>query len=430
MARLDDPRFAPDCEITFDGRRVPARAGESVASALLAAGRPLVARSAKYHRPRGPFCLAGSCGSCLARIDGQPNQRTCRVVCRPGMAVESQNTILGVDHDLLALVDRVYAHGLDHHTLMTWNRLANRAAIAVSRQLAGLGKLPSAPPAPSPPAAEERFDAVVVGAGPAGLGAAEALAAAGRRALLVDDAPVAGGRLRARLGLPGDPPDAWVAEVLQAVRRAGGEVALSSAAAGFWRDGGPLLGVLADGTPPRLRTIRARSFVLATGTSPQPPDLDDGDLPGVFAARGLVALHVEHGVVPGASAAVLAEVEGDQEEAEAVVARLAAAGVRGRRVEGARAVRGPRRVTALLLDDGGELACDTVAVVGRGLPAADLARLAGARLRPDAFGHFELSADGPTLAPGVLGAGELLGPRSARDAADEGRRAGEAAARG
>jgi len=430
MARLDDPRFAPDCEITFDHRRVPARAGESVAAALLAAGRALVARSPKYHRPRGPFCLAGSCGSCLARIDGQPNRRTCRVPCRPGLSVESQNTILGADHDLLAVVDRIYARGLDHHTLMTGSRLANRAAIAVSRQLAGLGKLPAAPPAPSPPAVEERFDAVVVGAGPAGLGAAEALAAAGRRVLLVDDAPVAGGRLRARLGLPGDPPGAWVAEVLQAVHRAGGEVALASAAAGFWRDGGPLLGVLVDAAPPRLRAIRAGSIVLATGTHPQPPDLDDGDLPGVFAARGLLALHAEHGVIPGASAAVLAENRGDEEEAEAVVARLAAAGVPVRRVEGARAARGTRRVAALLLDGGGEVACDTVAVTGRGLPAADLARLAGARLRPDAFAHFELSADGLTLAPGVLGAGELLGPRSAREAADEGRRAGEAAARG
>ncbi|HYG69334.1 MAG TPA: (2Fe-2S)-binding protein, partial [Anaeromyxobacteraceae bacterium] len=55
MARL--PSFPADVTIQFDGRPIPARRGESVASALLAAGVPLASRSSKYHRPRGPFCL-------------------------------------------------------------------------------------------------------------------------------------------------------------------------------------------------------------------------------------------------------------------------------------------------------------------------------------------------------------------------------------
>ena len=55
MPRLTDPRFATDCTVTLDGHPVPARAGESVASALLAAGRQVLSRSANYHRPRGPF---------------------------------------------------------------------------------------------------------------------------------------------------------------------------------------------------------------------------------------------------------------------------------------------------------------------------------------------------------------------------------------
>ncbi|HZY04230.1 MAG TPA: (2Fe-2S)-binding protein, partial [Anaeromyxobacteraceae bacterium] len=81
MPRLPDPGFAPDCAIAVDGMPVPARAGESVALALLAAGRPLLSRSPKYHRPRGAFCLAGSCGGCLVRVEGQPNVRACRTAC-------------------------------------------------------------------------------------------------------------------------------------------------------------------------------------------------------------------------------------------------------------------------------------------------------------------------------------------------------------
>ncbi|WP_242394737.1 (2Fe-2S)-binding protein, partial [Anaeromyxobacter oryzisoli] len=174
MPRL--PAFPEDCTITFDGRAVRARRGESVASALLAAGRPLLARSPKYHRPRGPFCLAGSCGTCLVRADGLPDQRACRLPCRDGLAVESQNAVPGAAHDLLGVVDLAWPHGLDHHHLMTCNTLANRAAVAVSRRLAGVGRLPAATPArPAPRPVEEAWDVLVVGAGPAGLGAAEAL---------------------------------------------------------------------------------------------------------------------------------------------------------------------------------------------------------------------------------------------------------------
>src|SRR5574337_1502250 len=85
MPRLPDPRFAPDCAIVVDGDRVPARRGESITSALLAAGRPLVSRSPKYHRPRGPFCLSGSCAACLVRVDGLPNVRACETPCRDGL---------------------------------------------------------------------------------------------------------------------------------------------------------------------------------------------------------------------------------------------------------------------------------------------------------------------------------------------------------
>src|SRR5690242_21410116 len=105
MPRLRDARFATDCTILVDGDPVPARAGESVTSALLAAGRPLLSRSAKYHRPRGPFCLAGACTACLVRADGEPNVRACRTACRAGLVVETQNALGGAARDLLGAID-------------------------------------------------------------------------------------------------------------------------------------------------------------------------------------------------------------------------------------------------------------------------------------------------------------------------------------
>jgi len=427
MPRLPDPRFAPDCAIVVDGSRVPARTGESVAVALVAAGRPLISRSPKYHRPRGPFCLAGSCGSCLVRVEGQPSVRACRTPCREGLIVETQNAWPTAAHDLLGAVDWLAPRGLDHHHLLTRPPALNRLAVRLSRALAGTGRLPDAAPPPWPPAREERFEALVVGGGPAGLGAAEALAAAGRRLLLVEQERRLGGRLRARLGLPGDPPLEWTGAVTAAVRRAGGEVAFGAAALGLWRDGGEPVAAVFSEDPRWLRLVRAARVVLCPGGTAEPPLFEGNDRPGIFAGRGLAAALAEDGVVPGERAAVL----GGGPEAEALAARLREAGMEAVAAGAAPArARGRRRVTALDLADGTRLGCDTVATCSPPAPACELAREAGAAVAFDAaLGAFAVRAgpDGATGVPGLWVAGEAAGSAGAGEAAAAGRRAGEAA---
>jgi sarcosine oxidase subunit alpha len=452
MPRLGDPRFAADCTILVDDAPVPARSGERVTSALLAAGRPLLARSAKYHRPRGPFCLAGSCGSCLVRVDGMPNVRACETPCRDGLRVETQNAVGGASHDLLGVIDLFAPGGIDHHKLATWSQVANRLAVSASRSLAGLGELPDPVPPRPPPAVEVRCDALVVGSGPAGLGAAERLARAGRRVLLAEAEPTLGGRLRCRLELPGDPPLAWAAEVAEAVRRAGGECRIEATVLGLWRDphaDGFLAAVdvrgtgpLPDPAPPRggdgsrpraegsqrMLLVRARRAVIASGTWAQPPLFPGNDLPGVHGARGLLVALAEDGVVPGERAAVL----GEGREAAAVAERLAGAGMQVEAVPGevARA-RGGRRLAALDLAGGGRVRCDAVAVATPRMPAAELARELGAplELHPET-GAFRVKP-GPEgrFAEGAYAAGEVCGPCTAAEAAEAGAAAGEAAAR-
>lgn len=426
MARL--PSFPVDATIQVDGRAVPARSGESVASALLAAGTPLVSRSAKYHRPRGPFCLAGACGSCLVRVDGQPNQRACRTPCRDGLVVETQNAFPDPVHDVLGAIDHVYPRGLDHHHLMTSFGPANKAAVAFSRKLAGLGTLPDRALAPLAPAAEEAVPVLVVGSGPAGLGAAEEVAAAGRRALLVEAEPRLGGRLRAGVGTPGL---AWAAEVADRVRAADGEVATGTTVLALWRDGGSVLAGLWSAAPtPRLRLVRPARVVVCTGGTPQPLAVPGGDRPGVFAARGLAAALAEHGVVAGARAVVV----GEDAEAEGIAGRLAAAGVAVERVAPGAVARiaGTRRVRGVVLADGRRIRCDTVALAGPMAPAVELARELGAPVALDAAaGVFVLRADGngATAIPGLFAAGEVTGPMPAEAATAAGRAAGREAAR-
>jgi sarcosine oxidase subunit alpha len=278
--------------------------------------------------------------------------------------------------------------------------------------------------------AEERFDALVVGAGPAGLGAAEALARARRRVLLVEKEGAAGGRLRCRLELTGDPPLAWAGEVAEAVRAAGGEVALGAAALGVWPDaGGARAAVSQRGEHPRVRLIRAGRVILASGTWTQPPVFEHNDLPGIFGARGLLVALAEDGVVPGERAAVL----GAGPEAEATAARLQAAGMQVELVGGeVSRARGGRRLSALELVDGRTVRCDTLAVVTPRMPAAELAREVGAALELDpATGAFRVRpAPGGAIADGCWAVGEVTGPLGAAEAVEAGRRAGETASHG
>src|SRR3984893_16383004 len=178
--------------ISLDGQDIEAQEGDTVAAALLRARITTFTRSIKYHRPRGPFCLAGSCGQCLMRVDGIPSLPACRVKAQEGMACERQNGPLGVEKDLFRAADFLFADGLDHHHLLTGSRLLGRVALEVARRLAGLGELPARVPAPV--RGELRVvELAIVGGGPAGLAAERA---AGARAPLIEsEGRPAGGEL-------------------------------------------------------------------------------------------------------------------------------------------------------------------------------------------------------------------------------------------
>ena len=65
--------------------------GDSIASALHAQGVKKFTESQKYNRPRGFFCGIGKCSSCLMRVNGVPNVRTCIAPLKEDIYVETQD---------------------------------------------------------------------------------------------------------------------------------------------------------------------------------------------------------------------------------------------------------------------------------------------------------------------------------------------------
>ena len=80
------PRF----DIVVDGEKIPAHEGETVAAALVAAGRLTFRHTEKQDAPRGMYCGIGLCHECLMEIDGTPNTRACQTPAAPGCRVNTQ----------------------------------------------------------------------------------------------------------------------------------------------------------------------------------------------------------------------------------------------------------------------------------------------------------------------------------------------------
>lgn len=410
--------------------------GESVAVALFASGERVLSRSVKYHRPRGFFCLDGSCGGCLMRIDGRPNVKACRTPATEGLRVERQNTFPSGGFDVLAAADFFFARGMDHHTLMTSNRALNAVMQKVVRQLGGLGRLPDRDGPRELPAPRVRhFDAVVLGAGPAGLAAATELARAGKRTVVVEEQERAGGSYLAQPGFGEAAADRAVDEA----RAAGAELLLRAAAFAWYPEDAPRQnaapGLLAVATPDGLLKLTGNRYVYATGSYDQNALFVDNDRPGVLAARAVGRLLVRFGIQPAERPVVV----GGGPYAQALAAALTESGAEVTRLDGVgervTAARGHSWVKSVaVVDSDGKqrnVKCDLVAVAALPAPASELPRQHGVAVEfRAAGGGFACVADeaGRTTVPRVFVCGDVAGFVGVERAVESGARAGKAAA--
>lgn len=90
MFRRVSDSATEEITVSIDGAPATARAGDSVAAALLAAGRMQCRTTPVSGAPRSPYCLMGVCFECLVEIDGVGNRQACMVRVAPGMRIATQ----------------------------------------------------------------------------------------------------------------------------------------------------------------------------------------------------------------------------------------------------------------------------------------------------------------------------------------------------
>ncbi|MCS7045421.1 MAG: 2Fe-2S iron-sulfur cluster-binding protein, partial [Gemmataceae bacterium] len=291
---------APPLVFTFAGRTITARAGQSVAAALYAAGQRIFSRSFKYHRPRGLFCASGDCPNCLMQVDGRPNVRTCMEPVRSGMVVAPQNAWPSLGFDLLRLFDYLswflpvgFYYRRFHKPRWAWPWFER-----LLRRLAGLGTIDvQARPANESAVVHLQAQVCVVGGGPSGITAALEHAQRGAEVLLLERSPRLGGHwLFDRPAGPDPLPE------LLAHLRASSRIRVETGAQAFGLYEGRLLGAIqAD----RLLKVRAGQFVLATGARQRPLEFANNDLPGIMLSDAVLRLGFGDGVRAGRRAVVL-----------------------------------------------------------------------------------------------------------------------------
>jgi sarcosine oxidase subunit alpha len=464
--RID--RGAP-VDFTFDGKAVRGYDGDTIASALYAAGRRTFSRSFKYHRRRGLIGGAAvSAGTDLVAVDGRPGVRASVEPLRAGMRVEHMNARPGLEFDVMRATDLVGGPftpvGFYYKTFIRPRRLWP-VYEKVLRGAAGLGRLRARQDEREWRTEYRRrhADVIVVGGGAAGLSAAAAAAELGADVVLCDEGAVPGGRLLDEGG------HARADELAARAREAGVEMLSGAAALGCF-DG--LVPVWQGST---LHQVRARRLVFATGTLEQPLVFADNDRPGVMLSGGALALAARYAVAPGSRAVVvttcdrglraahallsfgvtLAAVADLRTELRPLAAELASSGVPVLAGHTVLATEGAKTLTGAVLgplhrhDGEVTIACDLLVVSGGDAPAASLALQAGGRTAYDErVGQFLLAElPEPAHAAGsVAGAGEAaeasgeqaglaaahalgLGDGGSRERADAvGRRVGEAGA--
>ena len=439
----------------FEGRAYNGYAGDTIASALAAHGVWCLSRSFKLHRPRGSFGFAGDEAGSLVQLETEPNVHADTRAIGPGMRVQAQNTVGGLERDWAALLERFerflpvgFYYKAFYKPRGVWNWWEK-----IIRRTAGLGRVDRTWTPEYFDKAYGNCDVAVIGGGAAGLAAAAACGAQGLDVLLVEREPEIGGWLTYGRLESGDSTLEELRAHIEDLPSVG--VMTSATCTGWYADNW-----LAVTQGNRLHKVRAKSVIVGTGGTSQPAVFRNNDLPGIVSASAAQRLIRHYGVRPGLRAVVLTAgdagyaaaldlADNGTDVAAVIDCRLdpavgpmaSEAEARGHRILSGHTVREAWRASQRLqiggvlvtrvtgtgscAADGEALDCDLLLVAVGAAPAGGLLSQAGAKFRP---GEREAVPRLASLPAHAVAAGVVAGAATVEQALAQGEQVGLAAA--
>ena len=316
----------------FNGKNFQGYAGDTLASALLANGVSLTARSFKYHRPRGIVGAGFEEPSSLVELIGDEqsgNQPITRVVIRAGLKAKSVNCWPSPEFDVMGINQffaKLMPAGFYYKTFMWPGWRLFEPSI---RRAAGLAAAPDKVLHRGHYEVRNgHCDILVVGAGPAGLMAALCAARNGARVMIADDGLKAGGSLlNQATQIDGKAALEWVSAATRELDNLDNVTRLSNATVWAYRESNLLM--ITERSPKqdsifqRSWRIRAGQVVIATGAIERSLVFAHNDRPGVMMASAVQTYINRYAVKPGNRAVIFT----NNSSAYQVAADIAAAGI-------------------------------------------------------------------------------------------------------
>lgn len=303
----------------FDGKPLGGFAGDTLASALLANNRTVIARSFKYHRPRGVLSAGVEEPNALFTLgEGartEPNVPGTMTDLVEGLVARSQNAWPSPDLDLMAInsaLAPLFQSGFYYKTFMGPSKGSWMFYEPFIRRAAGLGTATALADPDRYDTRHEFCDVLVIGAGPAGLAAALTAGRSGARVVLAEQDSEFGGSL---LSASDADNEAWRGDCVEELLAMANVKLRSRTIVQGLYDGN--LAVLAEHRDhlkpdPRkgqarqvLISLRAKAIVMAAGAIERPLVFPNNDRPGVMLASALRAYVNRFAVVPDKRAVII-----------------------------------------------------------------------------------------------------------------------------
>ena len=298
---------------TWDNKQYFGYEGDTLASALLANDIKIIARSFKYHRPRGVMsCGIEEAGALVTIGSGSktdPNVRATTQELYPGLIAKGQNAFPSVNFDFAGVnnyLSRFFSAGFYYKTFMglppfEWGKGTGIWMVfeKIIRKAAGMGTASRDPDPDSYEHAHDFCDLLIIGSGPAGIAAALEASSKKLNVILVEQDFVVGGDSLSEKDFDSN-------QLYNQLKNSGIKVMTRTTAFGVYDN--TVVGALERVTDhlsqpseelPRQRfwTIRARHIILASGALERHVAFNNNDIPGVMTVNASKHYLNRYGVI-------------------------------------------------------------------------------------------------------------------------------------